>query len=453
MPCLDLDDLTSLHAKTPGLQLETQPRLQVMARHLVEVDTIASTTLLKAFGTGMTWRPVLSFLERAADESIRHDTYMLSTAISACESCSIWNFAFHILSSALKPKTPEPERVHDTPIALERSMHAWNSCLAASARGSMWWLGMNTLHQLSLVKLQQDVVSCSSVLHACDVGKRWQNALRVFSGMLEHGPIPNVVASGAAISAASVSARGGEWALQELQRMHRNHLQLSVVCFNAALSACATSFLWAECLALLRDMRDVIHPTMVSFGAAMCAVENVERWAEALGLFTEALQVGLRPSLVAVSSVLAACKHESSMWRMAIHQTSECKRAQVSSMCRFDGLWPPNLIMANALSTACERAGRWQQCAAVLSSLRTWRHRADELTYGNLASSLFADATATWEISVSLLKELGESDLKPDVICLGSALRICELGGVQQAPFVLEMLEGCGDKAISMMKA
>ena len=410
-----------------------------MTQHVVEVDAIATTTLLKAFETGMTWYPVLSLLQGVARWNIRQDSYLLGAAISACESCGAWDYAFHIQNAFSKDSNQQKPSAF-----LDKSLHAWNSCLAASAGASMWCLGLVTLDQLSFAKLQKDVVSCSSVLHACDIGKRWQRALHLFSDMLDYGPSPNVVASGAAISAASKSMRGGEWALKELKRMEMKQMQLNVVCLNAAMSACATSILWAECLFLLRVKHRM--PSMVSFGAAISAFERVERWADALGFFAEALDRGLRASLVAVSSVLSACKHEAGQWKMAI-QLTEAQKNQGKLKPSEERLWPPNLIMANALSSACEAAGQWQQCVDVLESLRKWRLQADEQTYGNIASSA-ASTSIAWEVSINVLKELSSQQLATDAVCLSSALGVCEAGRLQRAPSVLKMLENCGDRAL-----
>ena len=391
-----------------------------MASHRVELDAIGATTLVKAYATGTTWPRVLSLLHEMANSNMPRDAHLLTAAISACESC-----AWHAAQIQLENGS-----------ILQKSLVAWNACVAACAAAAMWCLGLSTVQQLPALSLQKDVVSCSSAVHACSLGKKWPNALHLFSGMWTHGPLPNVVACGAAFNAASNSASGGWWALNALKRMQMQRLKPSVMCLNAALNACACSFLWTECFALLRNMQhDRLQPTMVSFGAAMSASEKVERWTEALELLTEALQAGLQPTLVAVSLALAACKHELRAWELAIQHLARCKEPRpgngesspaVRSRCGQE-MWPPNLILANTLSSTCESAGKWQQCAVILTSLPAWRLQAAGQTYGSFVSSLLASkGKGKWQISLGILGQLAAAHLDPDIVCLDIALSLCE---------------------------
>ena len=396
-----------------------------MAFNRVELDAIAATSLVKTYTTGMTWAPVLSLLQDMADSRMQRDAHLLTATISACECCGAWRHATQIQLQN---------------VFLKSSLIAWNACLAASAAAAMWRLGLSTLQQLSWSTLQKDVVSCSSGLHACSLGKRWQDAMQLFSDMGLRGPLPNVIACGATISAVSNSARGGRWALTTLRDMQLQHLRISAVCFNAALSACACSFLWEECLALLRTMQqDKLYPTMVSFGAAMSAVEKVERWTEALGLLEEAFQAGLQPSIVAASSALTACKHEPQAWKLSLQHMDRCKVqnrkrkgipiVHATNPTSEDAqIWPPNLILANTLSSTCESAGKWRQCAQILASLPTWRLQADEQTYGSFVSSLLVSKEqAKWNISLGILQQLQAAGLESDVVFLSLVLSLCEV--------------------------
>eukprot|EP00438_Fugacium_kawagutii_P032924 Skav212037 [mRNA] locus=scaffold782:66608:68128:+ [translate_table: standard] len=455
LPGLDIIAFNAAFAACKGRWSAAASLLHVMAFSRVELDAIAATGLLKSYATGTAWCPVLSLLDGMAGSNIQQDAYLLTAAISACESSCAWKHAAEIQAQS---------------VFLSTSLVAWNACLAASAAAAMWCLGLGMLQQLPVYTLQKDVVSCSSVLHACSLGKRWRNALEIFANMSTRGPRPNVIACGAAISAASNSARGGPWALTTLKNMQMQRLKPSVVCFNAALSACASSFMWEECLALLRTMQhDKVQPTMVSFGAAMSAVEKVERWTDALELLTEAFPSGLQPSLVACSSAIAACKHEPAAWRQAI-QLTRCKRSEI---------WPPNLILANSLSSACESAGKWQQCTVILTSLPTWRLETEEQTYGSIVSAMAASAkdeneqwnmkTARWKVSIQLLDQLQATDLEIDVVYLGFALNLCEatvsdgraarsdrspvptdaaVGSGRSLMALLRMVEDCGERSL-----
>ena len=282
------------------------------------------------------------------------------------------------------------------------SLHAWNACAAASAAGSAWRFSLATMTFLGHVALKRDVVTCGTALHACDVGRGWRKALAIYQEMWEHGPLPNVVACGSALSAASQAALGGYWALEALKDMRFRQLEVGVVCFNAALTACASSSLWAECLALLEEFR----PNMVSYGAAMAAMQAVERWKDALGLYAEAVMIGLQPSLVAASSALAAYRHEPSAWRLAMEHMTGCKAQH---------LYPPNLIMANTLSSLCP----WRSCTSILQLFPSWRLQAEQQSYGNLATSL-----NSWRQGLQLLKVLQVADLHLDPVSLSSVLRL-----------------------------
>ena len=351
-------------------------RLSVSSERRVQLDVIASTALLKTLNA---WRGALAMLGEVAGRQLRVDDMLLGTAMTACGSA--WR-------AVLAMRRP--------------SLHAWNACAAASAAGSAWRLALGAMTSLGHVAFKRDVVTCGSGLHACDVGRSWRMALAIFQEMWEHGPSPNVVACGSALSAASQAARGGYWALEALEDMRFRQLEVGVVCFNAALTACASSSLWVECLALLEEFR----PNMVSYGAAMAAMQAVERWKDALGLYADAVTLGLQPSLVAASSALAAYKHEPSAWRLAMEHMAGCKAQH---------LYPPNLIMANTLSSLCP----WRSCTSILQLFPSWRLQAEQQSYGNLATSL-----NSWRQGLDLLKVLEVADLHLDPVSLSSVLRL-----------------------------
>jgi len=132
---------------------------------------------------------------------------------------------------------------------------------------------------------------------------------------------------------------------------------------------------------------------------------------------------------------LAACKHEPRAWELAIQHLARCKEPRpgngesspaVRSRCGQE-MWPPNLILANTLSSTCESAGKWQQCAVILTSLPAWRLQAAGQTYGSFVSSLLASkGKGKWQISLGILGQLAAAHLDPDIVCLDIALSLCE---------------------------
>ena len=414
-----------------------------MPGHAVEVDVIAATSLVNACEDGHAWNAAVSLLRWAGEADLQQDAYVRTAATAAvAKDSSGWRLA--------------TKMHHEGRDIASSSLPAWNACLSASAGSTVWRLALGCLQQLSQKRsLQKDVVSCSSALHACDMSSKWQHALLTFWNMQRFGPQPNVVAYGSAMSAASQAPAGGPWALAALKEMALNRIKPNVICMNAALSACAASFLWHECANLLLQMRrSSMKTTMVTIGTAMSLADKIGHWPVALGLLEDASHMALSPSLIAAATALSACKHEPTSWRLAVRNLAQ--QRQVATEAKTSSLWPPNLVMANALSAVCKVSGKWRQCTEILDALPTWRLQPDGLTFANVGEALAASHPNLWQMSWHLLRRLSGAELQPDAVLLQSALHVCEAAGsarnqtgAQRSPMIL--LSILQARAISML--
>ena len=88
---------------------------------------------------------------------------------------------------------------------------------------------------------------------------QWQQALRLWSGMVGIRIDPDVTGYGAVISACE---KGGQWllALAQLREMHQQRAKVDVISYSAAVSACEKGRQWLLALAQLREMHQHLVP-------------------------------------------------------------------------------------------------------------------------------------------------------------------------------------------------
>jgi pentatricopeptide repeat domain-containing protein 1 len=116
----------------------------------------------------------------------------------------------------------------------------------------------------------------------------------------------DVISFSAAISACE---KGGEWekALQLMRVMVQNKHKLDTITLNAAISACEKSGQWETALGLLESMPGLgIAPNVITISATISACGKGGQWEKALYLFESMPEHSLEPDAIAVRSTVEA---------------------------------------------------------------------------------------------------------------------------------------------------
>ncbi|CAJ1461899.1 unnamed protein product, partial [Effrenium voratum] len=182
------------------------------------------------------------------------------------------------------------------------------------------------------------------------------------------------------------------------------------VCFNVAISACASEA-WPAALHLLREMPSAeVAVDEVSYNAAISAVS----WPMAIALLAEMKEVKLRADAVSYGAAL-----KGSSWAAAGQLLQKMHQDQVQL----------DLIACNAAISACSASSRWTESLALYASLET----PDEVS---LSSTLLAcQKAAQWEMSLSVLS----GARRRSGTALNHVVGACEKASQWQAALLLAM--------------
>ena len=134
-------------------------------------------------------------------------------------------------------------------------------------------------------------------------------------------------------------------------------IQLDVISYNAAISACQKGNRPENALMLFREMQQYqIEATATSFNAVMssCGIQ----WQQALIMFDDMQSAEMELDVISFSAAISSCDIAGE-WQRAWDLFHTMPQAKIQ----------PNLIVFNALMSSCERYGQWQQAVCFLDML------------------------------------------------------------------------------------
>ncbi|CAJ1444319.1 unnamed protein product, partial [Effrenium voratum] len=154
-----------------------------------------------------------------------------------------------------------------------------------------------------IARADVDCVACGNAVSACAKAGKWLQALAIFHERRQHVQL-DLVAFNAAITACE---KASEWrqALGLLRELRTRRLREDTVTCSAVVSACVK--IWPMALALLAELWHHIRVDVICYAAAISACAFGARWAQALFLLSHC---GVLND-VAVDMSLRACEKAS----------------------------------------------------------------------------------------------------------------------------------------------
>lgn len=287
--------------------------------------------------------------------------------------------------------------------------------------------------------------SCMSAL-----GKygRWREALNIFRNMRANGVEPTAFSVACALNAC---AKAGEWepALRLLEEK-QEEIELNVVCYNAAITACGIGRQPERALRLLRDMPKLgIVPDIYNYNVVVRAFGQNGQWEEAIGLLREAESTGIAVDDICYCAVIKACG-EALQWEKAWGLFREMPSKGVR----------PNSAVYSSIIKACGRCGQWQLSMALLREMRSKGNRPTTRAY--TAALGILRTNGQWQLALSLFREMPAERVKYDCFAFGAIISACsqagewetalgllrempERGCVQTAYCYSFVIDACGD--------
>ncbi|CAJ1351467.1 unnamed protein product [Effrenium voratum] len=261
------------------------------------------------------------------------------------------------------------------------------------------------LQSLRASRMQEDLISCGTLIHACEKSSAWRHAVQTLRAMQSHLFSPDELCYNCAIRAAFCR---WQTALKLLLAMPAP----GTASYNAA--ARRGTGLWKTSLwAVAEAGRNGVEVDTPGLNGAMGSLE----WPCAMQLLRFALARQVRVDRITYNSAISVCDKTS--WRHAIRQLRRAAGLTVR----------PGAAELCVTMTVLEKAKQWQPALCAL------QRPQKDLRLGTAALM----ACENWEVALCLFRQLQQESLRPDVVCYNSILRACEHEGQWQ--MALQLLE------------
>eukprot|EP00438_Fugacium_kawagutii_P002059 Skav212340 [mRNA] locus=scaffold1488:128703:136906:+ [translate_table: standard] len=237
------------------------------------------------------WRQALHLWSAAAQ---RNEVVSYSSALSALEKGRSWTLALEVFQRM------DHRQLQRDVIATGTQQQQWKVITAAVYNAAISACGERWRHALVLVKwlaavasvvdclmrllgLQPNVITCSSLISACEKAGRWQEALHVLEELPSCQVRANVISYNAAIR--SFEERW-QRALQLAEELRSGGLSADVITVNSVINdlrgrrwdvALRTQRQWRQALKLHGPEPDVLTVNLTSLGGVLYGLSTVHR--------------------------------------------------------------------------------------------------------------------------------------------------------------------------------
>ncbi|CAJ1405673.1 unnamed protein product [Effrenium voratum] len=245
-----------------------------------------------------------------------------------------------------------------------------------------WLAAMDMLQGMPLLRIQPDMISCSSAASVYERADQWQSTVHLLQ---RHLPGDQVMLG----CCARAAGTGGRWR----QALHMSTPSHSLLVRTAVLGACSEASVWRSAYLLLSDGRKDV----VACNVGLKALRS--HWPLALASFQHMASARIPGDETSAVSVM-----QSQPWPEAVKVLRE-----VSAILR-----PGVVSLTSALSTMSAKDGwqAWQQALSLASGETT----------AALRTAASAAVAWRWRRGWGLLRDLRLRDLRPDAQMHGVAL-------------------------------
>ncbi|CAJ1401757.1 unnamed protein product [Effrenium voratum] len=412
-----------------------QAATRALSDRSFQPDAVAYNAALGGCSTASGWAPGLELLEGLRQEGLQCNIFLLNSCLALRSS---WARAVALLRLgarwALEPtlvtrSAAMAAAFERWPLALGQlsslSSHRPNLVIFKTVLGSCaaggWQPALALLFQAAPRHLRSlPSRSCSEALGACARHGEWQQALAALRALEELQVELNVVSYTSAISACA-----GQWEQALLAFEHlRSSIQASVVSYNSAISSCGPFGHWHRACQLLGDLQMArLAADEVSYGAAVHACEVAGDWESALHLCCQ-LASRMGPEAVSWSAGISACgaclqwQHALALFGQLTEELGE------------------DAIARNAAISACGESGQWQRALSLLRAAPG----PGTVTF----TAAICACGARWEHGLALLRDMQELQLESNLFSFNAAMGACQ--AAEQWPAALALLEELAER-------
>mmetsp|Transcript_5553 Transcript_5553/g.8780 ORF Transcript_5553/g.8780 Transcript_5553/m.8780 type:complete len:621 (-) Transcript_5553:14-1876(-) len=281
-------------------------------------------------------------------------------------------------------------------------------------------------------------------MSACARAREADRAIQLLRSMKkDYGVTPNAIVYSSAISACSRGAirnpKKYKIALELVKEADGiEDLELNVIGYNAALSACANAAAYEDAMQLFDTMQDKHLVDPISYGTVMAACEKAERWKEVLEYAQQMNACGLVMDGWTITSALHACQQlglaEEGLFYLEElkglsksnatrhrRQTAGWERKGASRASSLNG---PDGVAYRLAISACARGGQWEKGTNLLDEMEdVTGQKPDVMAY--TAAITGCEYAGEWWQAFSILNEMRQQNVAPNEVTMAAVIGAC----------------------------
>ena len=292
---------------------------------LIGLDPKEVTKILSSKGKERHWQSALQIFQSICEARSRVNLYHFNTTISACQRSVQWQLALALFETVPKKLRLLPDVV------------SYNITLSSCEKGRQWQLAVWLLNTMprTRTRLRPDSISYSAAMSSCEAAGRWQLALDLFHQMSILKVSQDMLCFSTAIS---TCAKSSQWQLA--LKLFADCLLGStadVVIYNATMEACQRVSHWKSALLLFEQVEqlDSFQPSAASFSTLISCFEKAAEWSLALDFLqkyhfssNQKIQTPKTPNLIIFNSALSACA-AASQWELTLDLLETISKAHL----------------------------------------------------------------------------------------------------------------------------
>jgi len=299
--------------------------------------------------------------------------------------------------------------------------------------------------------VQPNVFTFGSLINACNRARNFDKAMDTLRSMeKDYGVVPNAIVYSSAISAcARCEPPKPELALKLLEEVvEKKKIPMSVVGFNAAISACAQASDWENAISLLTRMEEatinrskktnnsdcnflVPEPDVVTYGTVLAACERGGQWKLVLKKAESMQERGLPLDGLSVMTCLHACAelglaYEGLRYLDMMKSVKEVTQ-QTARYQRYGARKPlmgPDAVAYRCAISACARGGAWREGIRLLQECKDVTGTpANTVAY--TAAITGCEYAGEWKEAFFLLDKMRKMGVEPNELTMGAVIGAC----------------------------